>query len=665
MNFLLAVFLLISGNALAQEFSASRDSSGALAIEGAVKQGSKIADVLEKKIDEISNCGASPDYNLYDGTGCIEPEVDPVADAHAKAVMPNCPNSNETAYWDGSDWVCRPLSGVVVDCLVTRTVPGGCVAFSSVAVSDTASETGYCSLGGNKGCYSTVTCNMGVQTFTSEQCYNSEWVTGPWQIPCYDDDPSPLSEDWKWNRSVTCPTAGDCDNSVKPATVGACGVVAAHGKCGSSINACSSGTFSDVSDSSTTAYWDCNGVNGGNDITCSQPLPPPANCFDSVAGAGCSAFQSVNHGDTDSWSCDAGYTGSCGAECNNGSFINTTNTCASVPDCASTVINEWSTPSGSNGLQATCVFMLPDGMNGDTQTFAHNSGSCQETIPMLKLLMSSPTCSGSYTCVGNNWVKSSFSGSCSATPVNGQCSTTPNNCVKGTVANYVNGPSAHTWDCLGSSGGSNDSCYVSKTAGCAATTINKSRTTANGKQFCGFSLPAGVNGDSTTSSNSTGLCDWTNAGDANCSGTFTCDGTTWKSSTWSATCILNPVSGVCGSSVDSCDFGNFVDESDNASNYKWRCEGVDGGADSSCTMPKSGGTWSAPSLSGAAPHVFCGPLPAPAGSAPKSGSCSSIGDVWNYSQMMPMSDPNYATFQAQCNIITTDFPYYTYQQTCQ
>ncbi len=668
MKFLLAIFLVLSGNAVAQEHSVTRSDSGVLSIEGTVDQGKKLIKLLEKQINEIANCAAAPGFNLYDGSGCIGPETDPVVNGHAKESIPSCPATNETPFWNGTNWFCRALTGVTVDCLVTRTVPGGCVAFSNDQVNHGTSDTGYCSMSGDKGCYSTVSCNMGVQTFSSEQCYGSDWVTGPWQIPCYDDDPSPLVEDWKWNRSVTCPVAGDCDPSKKPATVGACGVVVSHGQCGASVNSCVKGTFSDLPDDSTNAYWDCLGVNGGSDATCSAPLPPPANCFDSVAGSGCSTFQSLNHGDTSSWSCDAGYTGSCGAECNNGSFINTTNTCVvAAANCAGTTVDV--------GTKHRCIFTVPAINHGNSTTviepggqcdwgatpctctgnFSCNNGTVVTDAWSFSMSLVNGTCGAStdtcstgsfvdvtddamnykWTCVGaNGGTDASCSnpkipmppsscgyqidcgasgyahtscGSCSAacpkspvttiescTSVNGTCGSTVDTCTDGSFVDVADDASNYKWTCQGSGGGSDASCTSPKvvTPDCAATTVSKSRTTTDGKQFCNFSLPAGNNGDTINSSNPAGLCDWTNAGDANCSGTFTCNGSSWTTNTWSASCVIGPVSGVCGSSKDSCTKGTFSDTADDASNYKWDCKGIDGGADASCTSPKSAITYS-------------------------------------------------------------------------
>jgi len=44
-----------------------------------------------------------------------------------------------------------------------------------------------------------------------------------------------------------------------------------NGACGTGLNACTVGTFSDLADSSTEYLWECNGFGGGTDDSCSLP----------------------------------------------------------------------------------------------------------------------------------------------------------------------------------------------------------------------------------------------------------------------------------------------------------------------------------------------------------------------------------------------------------
>ncbi|MEM4719446.1 MAG: hypothetical protein QXG18_01095 [Candidatus Pacearchaeota archaeon] len=47
-----------------------------------------------------------------------------------------------------------------------------------------------------------------------------------------------------------------------------------NGVCGSSLNTCATGTFSDIEDNSTHYLWQCLGINGGTNASCSQLIPP-------------------------------------------------------------------------------------------------------------------------------------------------------------------------------------------------------------------------------------------------------------------------------------------------------------------------------------------------------------------------------------------------------
>lgn len=490
----------------AQEHSVTRNIDGTFSVEGSVEQGKKLVKILEKTITDIASCGDAPQFELFDGTGCVDPEVDPVVEDHAKALIPSCPASDEVPAWDGTSWMCKQLSGVIVDCVVNRTVSGGC-SINFGQVNHGTSDSDYCSLGGDRGCYSTVSCNMGAQSFSSEQCFNSDWVVGSWNIPCYDTDPSPLNEVWEWDRSVTCPVAGDCDMSRRPATTGACGSIPQNGLCGVATNNCAAGTFSDIPDTAFDENWTCLGINSGLDASCSNPIsataidgicgvttnscitgnfidtadtaanymwhcmgsgggvdalncsrpiagPPPSDCFDSLSTAGCTSFNAISHGASNSWSCDAGYTGSCSAECDSGTFINTSNTCAAVPDCPSTTINRNETVSGL-GIRS-CAFNLPSGNAGDVVNNSSNAGSCDWQAG------GDIDCFGTFTCNGSSWTTNSWSATCISGSVDGACATTLNSCNAGINVDISDSPTHFIWECLGHNGGTDDSCSIPK-----------------------------------------------------------------------------------------------------------------------------------------------------------------------------------------------------------
>lgn len=441
---------------------------------------------------------------------------------------------------------------MIVDCVVNRTVPGGC-SINFGQVNHGTSDTDYCSLGGDRGCYSTVSCDMGVQSFSAEQCYNSNWNVGPWNIPCYDTDPSPLNEVWEWNRSVTCPIIGDCDPSMQPASTGACGSIPQAGVCSATTNSCGTGTFTDVVDTPMNHLWTCNGINGGSNANCSNPITPvdgicgialnncsagtfsdvpdtivdhlwscmglgagldalncsrpitapsPSDCFDSLASSGCTAFTSVTHGATDSWSCDTGYSGTCSAECDNGTFINTSNACTPIPDCPAETINESSVELGFG--QRFCNFDLPAGYTGDIENISHNFGLCDWTNA------GDADCIGNFTCNGSNWVTNSWSNVCIDGAVDGVCGTILNICDPGVMVDIADSPTEYLWECHGQNGGSDAlNCSTPKPAETYSWSIDSSY--GNCSVTCG-------NGNRTRTVTCRQDSDNTVVADANCSG---------------------------------------------------------------------------------------------------------------------------------------------------
>ena len=663
-KFLITAFLILvsSQGVQAQEHTISRDLDETYSIEGAVDQSKKLISILDRTLDDLTACGDAPGFELYDGTGCTEPEVDPVVEAHAKQPILDCPSANQVQDFDGTNWYCKTLTNVDVDCINVSTNPGGCtINFGEVEDSTTTSRQ-YCSIGAmsnGRGCYARASCGTqnGVQSFSDDECFTCSWQTGAWNVPCYDANPDPLVENWMWNRTVSCP-GGCCDPAYEPASTGSCGAAPINGVCGGAVDSCSNGSYSDDPDTATDYVWSCNGSNGGGNATCTSPIAvlpvngvcdttvtngcaagtledvpdtttdfvwncrgtnggtdamscsrpngvPPANCFDSIGTAGCTDFHSINHGVSDSWSCDAGYTGSCNAECDNGSFINVSNTCTiSGPDCAATNEMILSTPTGLTGRQASCLHILPDGMNGDTQSLAHNMGTCQDTIPMLAVTMDSPTCSAVFECVGTTWVAQTSSGSCSAAPVpvTGACATTQDNCSAGVWQDGTDTATQYRWTCLGQNGGSDSGT-------CTA--------------------PKAINGSCGTTNNACTAGTTNDIADTATQYRWTCLGQ--NGGTDSGTCTApKAINGSCGTSNNACTAGTTNDIADTATQYRWTCLGQNGGSDSgTCTAAKAPSyTWQY--VSG--PTNICGIFGSPAGANAKTGACTNEGELWSYGE---------------------------------
>jgi hypothetical protein len=62
-----------------------------------------------------------------------------------------------------------------------------------------------------------------------------------------------------------------------------------NGVCGATNNACTSGTLNDIADSGTNYLWNCTGLNGGTDASCSLAKPVNGVCGSSNGGTFTSA----------------------------------------------------------------------------------------------------------------------------------------------------------------------------------------------------------------------------------------------------------------------------------------------------------------------------------------------------------------------------------------
>mgnify|MGYP001216260572 CR=1 FL=1 len=96
----------------------------------------------------------------------------------------------------------------------------------------------------------------------------------------YNSPVEEISGDWRWN----------CIESFSGGNTGFCvaeKITVTHtlppqpenAQCGSSVNSCAIGTFSDVNDSATDYRWSCAGLHGGYGQSCTKPKPvTPVNC---------------------------------------------------------------------------------------------------------------------------------------------------------------------------------------------------------------------------------------------------------------------------------------------------------------------------------------------------------------------------------------------------
>jgi hypothetical protein len=149
------------------------------------------------------------------------------------------------------------------------------------------------------------------------------------------------------------------------------------GECGTTKNSCTSGTFEDAPDSDTTYYWNCNGINGGNNASsCSLEIPVDGQCGTTMNSCASGTFRDDDDTPTQSkWSCLGAYNGqdaSCSVTKVNGvcgtangqSFTTLSSTSANL--CSSGTVSSF---QGNGPWSWIC-----QGSNGGS-----NSPTCQAT----------------------------------------------------------------------------------------------------------------------------------------------------------------------------------------------------------------------------------------------------------------------------------------------
>jgi len=182
-----------------------------------------------------------------------------------------------------------------------------------------------------------------------------------------------------------------------------------NGVCSATHYNCSVGSSVNNVSGSTTWTWNCNGLYGGTNASCSENKPVNGVC--SATHYSCSAGTSTNNVDgstTWTWSC-AGIYGGTTASCSENKPVN--------------CVGSWGTCS---------------------------SGSQTYTI-------TTPAAYGGTACPYAN-------GATQSCGTAGVCSSTHYNCSVGTSASNSDNSTTWTWTCLGPSGGTTASCSENKSA---------------------------------------------------------------------------------------------------------------------------------------------------------------------------------------------------------
>ncbi|MAQ71371.1 MAG: hypothetical protein CL565_04170 [Alphaproteobacteria bacterium] len=280
-------------------------------------------------------------------------------------------------------------------------------------------------------------------------------------------------------------------------------------------NGCNAGTYSELSDTSSNFRWKCDGLDGGNDVTCSaskatSPTPPPQPSTTGRAGqcgpANGAEFSAAPTKKTDM--------------CRYGSP-----TTATLSGSTYNWICRGSGTSGSANCSSVKCNPPENGQcgsaNGTTVASAPSSNLCSRG--------SASAVSGSgpwsWSCAGQ------YGGSpanCSANktpdPVNGQCGSangttvasapSSNLCSRGS-ASAVSGSGPWSWSCSASNGGTPASCSANK----AATTVNGVCGSSNGRTYSSTESITGSSNGQCSSGNPSSITTTNTTYEWSCQGT--------------------------------------------------------------------------------------------------------------------------------------------------
>lgn len=258
--------------------------------------------------------------------------------------------------------------------------------------------------------------------------------------------------------------------------------------------------------------------------------------------------------------------------------------------------------AGTGGSCPAEYFVQGFDVNGDLvcadpcEDLTADERTSEETVTCPSGTTGTLTYRSTYDCATRSWgTWTQIAGSCvpDTTPVDGACGAadgttvavapTTDLCSTGT-ASAVSGSGPWSWTCQGVHGGADDSCSA-----------NMTPPVVNGA--CG---PA--DGTTVSTPPAAGLCNTGTASAVSGSGpwSWTCQGSGGGTDdSCAASLAATPVNGACRgygstytsqpatSSATGCTAGSYTDLGDTASNWIWRCDGLNGGTNSgNCTAAK-------------------------------------------------------------------------------
>jgi hypothetical protein len=266
--------------------------------------------------------------------------------------------------------------------------------------------------------------------------------------------------------TLTCTNSGG--NSTQAQTTVTVSAAPVNGSCNNSTaNSCTAGSFSDRTDTGTTYEWSCNGSNGGTSATnCSMTIPTtPVNgsCNNSTQNS-CSTGSFSDRTDTGTtyeWSCNGSNGGTNATNCSmtiptGGSCPDSDNADVSVTGATSGSV--WGsgpyTRDSNIGVAAVHAGLITSGQSATIRktsagTLSSFTGSTAHGVTTSSY--SSPWCAVNLSLV-----------SIYTSVISGSCGTTNNACNSGTLSDTTDDASYYRWSCNGSGGGASPSCSLAK-----------------------------------------------------------------------------------------------------------------------------------------------------------------------------------------------------------
>lgn len=441
----------------------------------------------------------------------------------------------DTAGTDGAfNWNCvGTTGGSTSNCSATTNVNGQCGAANGTTTFPAPSGSAACATG----------TFFGVDTTAADGTYN-----------------------WRCDGAGTG-SSPSCTATRAAASNGVCG-----GANGGTVNpqpsgsaACAAGAFVDMADTAGQYRWNCSGTGGGADASCS------ANIGSGVIVGTCGAANNTNTASHP--------TGA--AACSQGTFTDTADTTSNW---------NWRCAGSST---ANCTSNRP--INAVCGSGAGQSVSAQPTNAAACSVgpfndVADTATDFQWQCLGVNGGTSRTCLASKSTVVSGLCGAANRqgtasypaggHCASGSVSatDTAGTDGIFNWNCLGSGGGSNDTCSAPKSTAGACGSANGTARTSDpiSSQACS----AGLYSDLTTAPNYAWNCRGLNGGAiASCSATRAAS------------------NGVCGTGNNSttsqqwsgtaaCSSGVFNDLPDPAGTWRWECLGTNGGTSQTCAAPQ-------------------------------------------------------------------------------